>query len=162
MPHFTAGGRAYTVAITIPTLRRVRDLAGVDLMEILNGGEGDLLKRLERDPVLLADALYALVKPQADEAKVTDEQFGEQLGPAIEDATKALVEAMVAFCPNPRKRAALGEVHRKAEAAQERALDLLETRINSPEFDREIDAALGLATTPGPPSGAAPGSSDST
>lgn len=158
---FTDGaGLAWRIEITIPALRRVRALTGVDLMEILNGE--DLLQRMERNPVLLADVLYALCKPEADERKVTDEQFGLALGPAIEDAVKALIDAVVSFCPNPRRRAALGVVHRKAQAAVERATDLLETKVNSEEFDRELDAALGLRTSSGGPSGTAPGSSGST
>ena len=54
--------RPWVVEITVSTLKRVRALAGVDLMEAAGGS---LLDRLVADPVLLGDVLYACVKPQA-------------------------------------------------------------------------------------------------
>jgi hypothetical protein len=79
--------RSWSLEITVATLKRIRALANVDLIEAAGG---TLLDRLVADPVLLGDVLYACVKPQADERKLTDEDFGRSLsGDAIDRATTA-------------------------------------------------------------------------
>lgn len=58
-------GRAWTVEINVATLKRVRGLTGVDLMQII---EGTLIEKFIRDPVLLCDVVYSICKPEADAA----------------------------------------------------------------------------------------------
>ncbi|MCL4196233.1 MAG: hypothetical protein KJZ69_01960, partial [Phycisphaerales bacterium] len=97
-------GNEWTVEINVAALKRIRSLTGTDLLEVISGG--DLLERLMRDPVLLCDILYALVKPQADQKQISDEAFGAAMaGDAIDAATAALLDELVAFCPSPRDRA---------------------------------------------------------
>ena len=58
MPSFTdTEGRTWTVRVTANTLKRVRDLAGVDLGKPF---DDELIDRIALDPVLLADVLYAV------------------------------------------------------------------------------------------------------
>ncbi len=84
-------GRIWIVDIDNTTLRRVKTLTGVHLLEAI---DGDLITRLSTDPLLLGDVLYAICKPQADQQQITDEAFGEGLaGNSIDDATGALLEA---------------------------------------------------------------------
>lgn len=150
--------RAWNVEVTVSTIKRVRGLVGVDLLDVLGG---KLIDRLSIDPILLADVLYAVCKPQADELKITDEQFGHALaGDAIEHATVALLDELVSFCPSPRDRANLGRVLAKTREAMDKARDVLDARIESGELDREIDKALQpiLRPTPGPSSGGSPAS----
>ena len=71
-------GREWQVSVTVGSIRRVRDLLGVNLSNYLEG-EPPLIDRLQRDVVLLGDVLYCLVKPQADERGVSDEKFGSAL-----------------------------------------------------------------------------------
>lgn len=160
MQQFTdCEGRSWTVEINVAALKRVRDLAGVDLLGIL---DGTLIERLIRDPVLLCDALYAACKPEADERGITDEQFGRAMaGDAIEAATSALLEETVSFCPSPRDRAALGRVLAATRTAMDRARDFVEERLDSGALETAIDEALGAAT-PGRSSTGAPGSAAST
>ena len=68
--------RSWSCAITVATVKRVQQLAKVNLLEAFDG----LLMKLADDPVSLANVLYAVCKLQADERDVTDEQFGELLG----------------------------------------------------------------------------------
>lgn len=153
-------GRDWTVAINVNAIKRVRDLAKVNLLDVF---EGKLIDRLAADPVLLCDVLYAVCKPQADTAGVSDEQFGEALaGDAIELATKALLEELVSFSPNPRDRAALGRVIKALWNSVEKARDLLEARMNSSELENRLDIAMrnALETALGPSSGSVPASSE--
>jgi hypothetical protein len=64
-------GRDWTVAVTVDAIKRVRTLAGVDLLEVV---EGKLMERLVTDPVLLCDVIYSVCKPEADAKSVADRQ----------------------------------------------------------------------------------------
>lgn len=152
-------GRTWTVNINVATLKRVRGLTGVDLMQVI---EGTLIEKLIRDPVLLCDVVYAVCKPEADAATppVSDEEFGRAMaGDAIEAATTAVLEELVGFCPSPRDRANLGRVLQATKKVMERARDLVEKKLDSGELDRLADRLLETA---GASSTSAPASSAST
>jgi len=160
MKQFTDNaGRQWTVEINVAALKRVKSLAGVDLLEVL---DGTLIERLIRDPVLLCDVLYAACKPEADRLGVSDEEFGRAMaGDSIALATEALLDEIVSFCPSPRDRAALGRVLAATRTAMEKARDLVEARLDGGELEKAIDEALGQATA-GTSSTAAPASSAAT
>ncbi|MFG0327777.1 MAG: hypothetical protein ACF8SC_10985 [Phycisphaerales bacterium JB037] len=168
MRHFTDNqGREWTVEITVAAIKRVRGLAGVDLMEVLEGSNG-LIEKLVRDPVLLCDVIYAACKPQADERQVTDETFGASMaGDAIEHATAALLEELVDFCPSPRDRANLGRVLKATREVMDKARDVVERRIDELIDGGALERAVLEAVPPtveaavGGSSGSAPASSAS-
>jgi len=148
--------REWSLAINVSTIKRVRDLVGVDLLEI---ADGTLLQRLMSDPVLLCDVIYAVCKPDADEQEVADEDFGRAMaGDALDQATKALLEDLVDFFPSPRDRANLRTVLATTWKAIDRAGDLIEQRLAGGELERAVDQALASA---GDSSGNAPESSAS-
>lgn len=139
-------GASWPIEITVSTIKRVRSLIDIDLLEVL---DGKLIDQLVSDPVLLCDVLYAVCKPEADRRALSDEQFGSLLaGDAIDQATDALLTAIVSFSPSPRDRAALGQVLTKARAAMDRARDVIDDRIKSGEVDRAIDAAIAPILKP--------------
>ena len=151
-------GRTWTISLTVSAVKRVRDLAKIDLLDLANGR---VFERLVADPVTLCDALYAACKPQADAEGITDEAFGEAMaGDAIEHASKALVEELIQFFPNARERAALSRVVQTMDAAMDRARGVVERRIESGEIDRAIELAMA-DTTAGPSSIGSPESSES-
>ena len=153
-------GRTWTVDINVATRKRVRGLTGVDLMQVI---EGTLIEKLIRDPVLLCDVVYAVCKPEADSAKVSDEDFGKAMaGDAIEAATTAVLEELVGFCPSPRDRANLGRVLQATRKVMDRARDLVEKKLDSGELDRLADRLLSGEATAGSSSISAPESSAST
>ena len=84
-------GHEWTIAITVGAIKRVKALLpGIDLAKP-DEGKPPLIGRLPIDPVLLCDVIYCLVKPAADAANITDEQFGEAMG------GDALAHAAAAF-----------------------------------------------------------------
>jgi hypothetical protein len=98
-----AGGRKWEVGISVSTLGRVKSLAGINLLDVVDRGS-TLLDDLANDPISLCNVLFAIVKPQADALGVTDEQFGEALlGDSIADATDALIQAIIDFFPKARR-----------------------------------------------------------
>ena len=154
-------GRTWTVDINVATLKRVRGLTGVDLMQVI---EGTLIEKLIRDPVLLCDVVYAVCKPEADAAKVSDEEFGKAMaGDAIEAATQAVLDELISFCPSPRDRANLGRVLQATNRVMEKARDVTEKRIETLTSEGELDKLVNrLLETSGRSSTSAPEPSAST
>ncbi|QDV85468.1 hypothetical protein [Planctomycetes bacterium TBK1r] len=125
----------WVVDIDSTTLRRVKAIAGVNLLEFV---EGDLVERLSHDFLLLGDILYAVCKPQADQQGISDEEFGQGLaGDVISDATAALLEGLVAFFPEPRRRL-LQTAAAKYQSVQTKAMELVQMKLNSPDLEEEI------------------------
>ena len=152
MKTFTdTAGRTWTVALTIDAAKRVKGLLDVNLLE-LEAGDPPLLTKLGTDVILLCDVIFALVKPQADAAGVSDEQFGAALGgEVILAAQTAFYEELVDFF---RK---LGRTDlAKAVDAQRRMIDLavrrIETRIDRLDLEAAVESTLGEPSTSSPPS----------
>ena len=94
--------RKWEIEVTVGTVKRVRDLIDVDLVKVL---EGDLIERLRLDPELLVNVIYALCKPQADERKISDEDFGQAMnGLSIDGALAALFVELADFFPSPTRQ----------------------------------------------------------
>ena len=55
--------RTWTVQVNVDAIKRVRDLAGLDLLSAVDAA---LLEKLASDPVLLCDVVYAVCKQEAD------------------------------------------------------------------------------------------------
>jgi len=149
-------GRTWTLLVNVDAVKRVRDLIHVDLLEVM---EGKLLERLSGDPVLLCDVIWCLIKPEADTKGVSDVDFGRAMaGDAIDRATEALLEGLADFFPS-RKGRLLRRAISKLRTLQEKALNVVEARLDSGELDHRLEAFL---KQPGDSSGAAPASSAST
>jgi hypothetical protein len=137
-------GRGWTVALTIDSVKRVRDLLGVNLLE-LNKGDPPLLTQLGQDVILLCDVIYCLVKPQADAAGVSDEQFGAALGgEAILEAQKAFFQELVGFF----RQVGRGDMAQAAEKQQrmiQLAIQRAEQRIATLDVEGEIESAFSMA-----------------
>ncbi len=138
--------RSWQIAITLDAVRRVRDLLGVDLLG-LTDGEPPLLTRLGTDIVLLCDVVFAIVKPQADAAGVTDQQFGESLGgDAIAEAAEAFWGELTDFFRRLRRQDQ-AEAITAMQTAMAAAVTMAETRMT------RLNVAELVANAFGTPSG---------
>jgi len=156
MKTFTdSAGRTWTVSLTLDSAKRVRDLMGVNLLE-LEQGEPPLLTRLGTDVILLCDCVFALVKPQADSAGVTDAEFGAALGgDVILAAQKAFYEELVSFF----RQLGRSDLARAVEAQQRMillAVAAVERRIEGVDLEGEIEKTLGSLSGSSPVSSASP------
>lgn len=158
MPRFTDNqGREWMVDINVTSIKRVRALTGVDLLDIKSE---QTLQPLLGDPIALVDLVWAVCKNQAQELGVSDEGFGEALaGDAIAAATNALIEGLVGFSPSPRERENLAAVLQRTRAVIDRQRDLAAELIGSGVVEEAIEEAIGMS---GGPSTSSPGSSAST
>ncbi len=132
-------GRVWIVDIDNTTLRRVKALTDVRLLDAL---DGELITRLSNDPLLLGDVLFAICKPQADQQDVSDESFAEGLaGDAIDDACKALVDGLVAYFPESKRRL-VRKAAEKQTLIETRGLALIEKRLDDPALVESILSEL--------------------
>lgn len=133
-------GRRYDVAITVQALKRVRNLAGVDLATYLvqpGIGEMDLMQTLDLDIVKLIDCIYCVVKPQADAYNLTDEEFGESLqGLTVRAARAAFWGALTDFFQS-LGRDAHAKVVKLYLAAQEKCMEA-----NGEILDKSLEKTL--------------------
>ena len=91
-------GRTWTCRVDTAALRRIRDSLGFNL-----AGE-EAMQKLQDDPVLLVDTIFAVILPQAQAANVTGMDFGESLEKdVIDDATLALLEGLADYFPTRRR-----------------------------------------------------------
>ena len=135
-------GRSWNVVVNVSAVKRVRDLARVDLLDVANG---DLLSRLADDPCLLVDVLYVLCKPDADTKGITDEDFGRSMvGGVLDAASSALIGELLDFFPIALRIGAMAKVVRKMGEQWALAVD------------------PGVTKTPGDSSGNSPAPPEST
>jgi hypothetical protein len=149
-------GRTWTVSVEVDAIRRVRSALDVNLT---SAAFSELLQQLLSDPVLLCDVIYVLCKPEAERQNVSDVEFGRAMaGDAIEHGTKALLEELANFTPNPRDRARVQRVLKTLYQLAEMSRDKVESSI---EHETEKLLSRVELATYGRSSGSSPASSES-
>lgn len=155
-------GRTWMLSVNVAAIKRVRALCGVDLNSIVEmdvNGEPNtkLLENLSSDPVLLVDVLYAVCKPEADSKGVSDIAFGEAMaGDAIEAATNALLDEVIDFFPEAKRKAfqkILSATRRFEAIAKKR----METILADEKFEEKLVSEMERLTGS---SGSAPASAE--
>jgi len=135
-------GRSWDLGVNFTSVKRVRDLVEIDLLD-LEGGK--VFEQLIDDPMILCNVIYALVKPAIDKAGITDEEFGESMaGDAIEHATNALIEELVDFFPGP-KRALLRKAMGKLRNIQTMIMETANREMEDPDFEKSIIGKLSTS-----------------
>ncbi|HSW63984.1 MAG TPA: hypothetical protein VLH56_11855 [Dissulfurispiraceae bacterium] len=141
-------GRIWTISLTIEAAKRVRALLNVDLLAP-EAGEPPLLTRLGIDAILLCDVIFALVKPQADKAGISDIEFGESLGgESVLQARQAFNEEYVSFF-KALGRADLEQMILAQMQLMEMAVRAAEAKmknLNLPEVLASIDGASSMSS----------------
>lgn len=131
--------RTWTVAVNVATIKRIKSLLDINLMEAVTG---DLIETLKSDPCLLVDVLYCVCKNEADAKGVTDESFGEAMaGDVIEFATDAFLSELIDFFPTA-KRQLLKKAFQKVTEAETKALAMGEKYLDGLKMDQKIEEKL--------------------
>jgi hypothetical protein len=139
--------RAWSIVVNIATVKRVRALCDVNLLELItvdDSGKTDssVLDKLSEDPVLLVDVLYAVCKPEADKLGITDVEFGESLdGDAIEKATESLLDEIVDFFPEA-KRKVFRKILDATRKFQRETAEKIKNLVESEAFDNLIASRI--------------------
>jgi hypothetical protein len=151
--------RNWTLNLNVQALKRVRSLAKVDLLA-LDEGSPPLAVRLATDVILLCDVLFALVKPDADEAGLTDEDFARGLGgDGLAMATGALGEELKDFFQRLGRKD-LARVVATQEALVQKIVAKNDSAVSEIDLDQLIEDSKGKE--PGSSSTGLPASSGST
>ena len=148
--------REWTVEINVSTLKRVKDLAGVDLTTLIRPNE-PTFKNLSTDMFQLFDVLVALVKPQLDQRQITADAFGQALDEnSVEAAVTALLEGVIDFFQADKRailRRALLKMTTAADRVRRQNLETAAQRVESTEFDQIVERAMsGDSSTDSPES----------
>lgn len=90
-------GREWTLNLTVASMRRVKDLAGIDLAEVVEKDK-TLLSDLYMKPAVISAVLLALVHTQMVATGVTKGEFEAALsGPALHAGKQALLDEITDF-----------------------------------------------------------------
>ena len=139
--------RVWEVELNVRQMKRVRDVLGIDLVNVIQAGKDgavatDTLDRVANAPILLVDILWVLCEGQAKAAGVTDDDFGSSLaGDSISDATRAFLDELVDFFPGAR-RLFLKKAVDLARKYETENLGMLEKALASPEFEERLKTSL--------------------
>ncbi|NBW16184.1 MAG: hypothetical protein EBR82_50195 [Caulobacteraceae bacterium] len=128
-------GAEFVIEISMATVKRVRQLLGVNVLDIL--GTSDELGGYITDDVRTVDVLCAICRPQMERLGMSDEDFGRGFDQeALVNATNTLMDEVADFFREPRKglvkqaiakaRTLSAEMERRQVAAAERALSALD------------------------------------
>jgi hypothetical protein len=144
-------GRTWTISVTFGSIKRVKELLSVNLAR-LEDGDPPLLTQLGTDVVLLCDVIYCLIKPQADQQDVSDEQWAAAMGgEAILSAHNAFYEALQDFSRSAG-RPDVVKAARKQKVMIELAVKAGEQRLDGIDPEAEIESIYGDSDTSSPPS----------
>jgi hypothetical protein len=131
--------REWVIKLDAPTILSVRATADP---EFLKGEAIETIERLRDDSVTLCVVVYALCKTQIADRKMTDEEFYKSvIGDAIDAATDALLDAILAFTPS-RTRQMLETCAAKNNQVRKLAITEAMQAINDPATMERVENAL--------------------
>lgn len=124
-----AKNRIWIVDVTGTTIRRVKTLTGKSLLDVV---DKDLIAELTNDFLLLSEVLYAVCKPQADLEEIGQDEFESGLiGDVLSDGLNTLVDAILTFLPEPRRRLIQKAIERYREVTA-RGMERIESQVSDP------------------------------
>ena len=143
-------GRQWDIRMDYGAAKRVKALVGINLLAPLEEVEPDgqpLLTRLARDDMMVIDVIFAIIKPQADERGMKDEEWaGAMGGDAMLEAHDGFYREYVNFFRS-RGRAETMMALQKQKAALDAAIREAEARIRKLDPDLIVEEAFsGLDT----------------
>ena len=141
-------GRSWSVSVNVDTARRIRTMAGVDLMGLIESPTGQesatgkpLIERLLRDPILLCDVLFVVCKDEADKQNISDADFGRALyGTAISAGRAALLEEIADFFPD--EGPAIRRLAGKLMSGYRLLIEKVDLKIQGFDENQLVEAAL--------------------
>lgn len=98
----TTDGLEWTLAVNVGTIKRVRELTGVQLLSLLS--DTVEVSGVFSDDVRLAEVIEAVIRPQLEKAgKTADDFFSVIDGTVVEQAAEALLREVANFFQEPKR-----------------------------------------------------------
>jgi len=133
-------GRNWVVTLDVYSIKQIKKELEVDL---LDEKVHETLQRIAEDIVLAIDVLYLAMKEKLDTANVSELEFGKSLaGDCLNDAVGALVEALVDFFPNPRKREFTKKMWDKATGHLDRGHKEMIAILEDERIDTQLESQM--------------------
>lgn len=133
-------GKTWTVTVNVGTIKRVKDLLGINLIQAITG---DLIEKVETDICLFVDILFVVCKEQAQANGISDEKFGTLLGgDSLEKATDAFLDQLISFFPSQAKRRLYQKAWSRSKEAQLIAVQKLQKRIQEMNLQQMLNKKL--------------------
>jgi hypothetical protein len=125
----TLDGKQWLVEVNYLTVKRVRDLCGVNVLDICNLDK-ESLSGWVADDLKVLEVICAIVRPQLTSLDMADEEFFAACdGGVLKEAVERLVDQVSDFFQEPRKGlvkkviAKLRETEKKMEKAATQAIE---------------------------------------
>ena len=150
MKTFTdSNGRDWTLTVNVGEAKRVNALLDIDILQ-LHEGDPPLLTRLHVDYILLVDVIFAFVKPQADAAGITDEQFAACLtGDGLLAAHEALMGELEDFF-RQLHRTDMARMIQVEKKLVDTGVELASRKIDALDLDALLKTTLSGSATSSP------------
>lgn len=129
-------GHAWTIELSAPVVRDVRDQLGINLTAL----DADPFSQLAADPVLLVDVLYVLCREEANKLGISSRDFGMRLGSDLDKPTEAVLDAIVNFFP-AGKRSVVRSAYLANQESMRRADEILLRKIQDPQNQNRVAEA---------------------
>jgi hypothetical protein len=148
-------GREWKLSVSVYTVKLLKTLLNVDLMAVAVDQNSWLYQPMKDNGCALVDAVYVLVKDQADAAGVSDMDFAKAMGgDSLASAADALLLEAVDFFHDPRTRGLISKAREKMQTLTAQAYNLANQKLESPEVQNNFQKILGSAFTTAPASSA--------
>jgi hypothetical protein len=138
----TLDGKEWLVEVNYLTVKRVRDLCGVNVLDICNLDK-ETLSGWVSDDIKVLEVICAVVRPQLATLDMADDEFFAACdGGVLKEAVERLVDQVSDFFQEPRKGLVkkviqkLRETERKMETAAATAID---KALASCEFEQALE-----------------------
>lgn len=139
-----SSGRQWVIQINVDTIKRVRDLAKVDLADVASG-DPPLIVRLTTDVVMLCDVLFSICEKQAATAGVSDEEFGRAMGgDTLLLGSTALMEELIDFFQKLGRRE-VAKMIQKQQCLVTTAVSAVESRLDAVDVEQMVLAEIAKA-----------------
>lgn len=146
MQQFTDGtGQVWTLKADVTSLKRIRDLTDkpkLDFTHLLD--DQDVIAQATSSAEVFVDMLFIWLQPQADELKVTAEQFGIRVYDCFDQAFEAVLAELPNFSP-PHRRTLVKGVIDKFLAAEQMGTQRVQEVLDSDQMDETIRMAMDKA-----------------
>jgi len=160
----TLDGKEWVIHVTYLTVKRVRDLCGVNVLDICNLDK-ESLSGWVADDLKVLEVVCAVVRPQLSAVDMADDEFFAACdGQVLKDAVERLVDEVSDFFQEPRKGLVkkiikkLRETERKMEAQAEKAID---AALSQCDFEAALKTHGSSGSTSPESSASSPGDSPS-
>jgi len=160
----TLDGKEWVIDVTYLTVKRVRDLCGVNVLDICNLDK-ESLSGWVADDLKVLEVVCAVVRPQLAAIDMADDEFFAACdGQVLKDAVERLMDEVSDFFQEPRKGLVkkvikkLRETSRSMEVQAEKAIDLA---LSQCDFEEALKTHGSSDSTSPESSASSPGDSPS-